>query len=68
MLPDSPTQRPEVRAVKAQAANNIRSVFSWREKGATRSQPGARSQSLHTPRQGGGEPVNQALWPHLPHL
>lgn len=30
-------------------------------------EPGA-SQHTHTPRQGGGGPVNQPLWPHFPHL
>ena len=46
LLPDSPTQRPEVRAVKVQAWNNIR--VSWRKEGAAGSQPGGRSQALHT--------------------
>ena len=46
MLPDSPTQRPELRAVKVWAWNNI--CVSWRKEGATGSQPGGRSQALHT--------------------
>ena len=64
LLPDSPTQRPEVRAVKVQAWNNIQ-AGEWREPLGVSQEAEARH---YTPTQGGRGLVNQPLWPHFPSI